>query len=235
MSNHRRILFNKKFKFTRLTISLLSYIINKVKEANSVNNKKTTQPTPNEATAQKTKNPFKPILIIIVILLIIGTILFIAYKTNTEVRKSLNHIYYSQIYSGNRNIGTVSITIDGQPYKLETADFSMKTEDTLMNGCEFDKIIINNDGSAEVQIVAGEKTMYIYYIDVDNIEQPIPFRFMHMAQWYYSEYELSVNIDTKNHTCTYDGYYILNGFKTDVNITADYCESLDRIGIIPSG
>lgn len=171
---------------------------------------------------QQTKNPgkFKKISLIILIVaaaVVIGTALMVLYL-RTFQPELFDSLYYGRIYSGNRNIGTVTVNVDGESYALTEDNFTMAGCDIFrLRNSGWDALTIREDGSAKVEIAAGDKGYFGYAVTVDGMEYPMVFKFGHNPVWEVVTYDLTVNVDTKQNTATCEGYYTENGDKVAIS------------------
>lgn len=131
-------------------------------------------------------------------------------------------VYYGELYSGNRNIGTITVNVDGQSYVLTEGNFTMVGCDTFrLQNSDWDALTIQEDGSAKVELVAGEKGYFGYAVTVDGLEYPMVFKFGHNPKWEVVKYDLTVNVDTKQNTVTCEGHCTKNGDKVTINTEAE--------------
>ncbi len=160
------------------------------------------------------------IFLIVIVAVVIGTALMALYL-RTFQPELFDPLYYGKIYSGNRNIGTITVNVDGQAYTLTEDNFS--TDDYEKFGFRnpnFDVLTIREDGSAKVEIGGGEKEHYGYAVTVDCMEYPMVFKFGHNPWWTVVNYDLTINVNTTQNTVTCEGHCTENGDKETVSQTA---------------
>lgn len=130
-------------------------------------------------------------------------------------------LYYGNIYSGNRNIGTITVNVDGQPYTLTADNFSQNDyEEIGFHNTDFAALTMQEDGSAKVEIANAEKKYCGYVVTVDGMEYPIIVIFGHNPWWSVVKYDLTVNVDTTTDTVSVEGVCIENGDEETINKTA---------------
>ena len=109
----------------------------------------------------------------------------------------LPQIYYG-CYLGDRITGTVTVTVDGEPYPLKNGSI------TPYDPAVLKKVPVDyrRDGSARVRIHDGAYGMYGFYLIVENVEQPIRIS-AYQDWWNVTSFDLSVSIDTAASTVTF--------------------------------
>lgn len=177
---------------------------------------------------QQTKNLNAPnkfkkiglIFLIVIAVMMIGIALMVLYLRTFEP-ELFDSLYYGHIYSGNRNIGTITVNADGQAYTLTEDNFSQTDyEEIGFHNTDFAALTMQEDGSAKVEIANTEKKYCGYVVTVDSMEYPIVFIFEHTPWWSVVKYDLTVNVDTKQNIVTCEGYYTENSDKKTVSRTA---------------
>lgn len=155
------------------------------------------------------------IVIIVLILLILG---FIA-LTEFDL--------YLRLYIGNREKGTVTITVDGKKHELQKDDIRFEGKEIKKK----DEGSVKIDGTtAHISLKAKEYGSHDFCID--NIPNcgTIIIKIYHWNWYSVTKFGLDINIDSEKGTLTYEGHYSnLNDFgiyvKHEVSDTVDIQEN----------
>ncbi|MBR1751695.1 MAG: hypothetical protein IJ740_12630 [Ruminococcus sp.] len=107
-------------------------------------------------------------------------------------------LIFFRLYPGDRIEGELTLIIDGEEYPLDESDLSYEFEHKKIEG-RFD------DG--EVSIKAGEYGQYIIRIDSLPEIPPVYVKAFQANWWNKTDFDLSVEIDTKEQIVTYRGKY----------------------------
>ncbi len=110
----------------------------------------------------------------------------------------LPHIYY-RCYLGDRITGTVTVTVDGEPYSLKTGSITPYDDSAIWKKPRVNYL---RDGSARVRIHAGRYGMYGFYLTIDDVVQPICITAYQFNWWNVTNFDLSVSMDTAANTVT---------------------------------
>ena len=110
----------------------------------------------------------------------------------------LPQIYY-RCYLGDRITGTVTVTVDGEPYPLKKGSI------TPYDSAVLKKVPVDyrRDGSARVRIRGGDKASYGFLLHIDGVEQPIRIGTFHYNWWAVTQFDLAVSVDTNADTVTF--------------------------------
>ena len=106
---------------------------------------------------------------------------------------------YYRLYLGDRITGTVTVTVDGDPYPLEH-DAITPTDSDLFKQA---RVSYRSDGSARVRIHSGAYGMYGFCLTIDGVAQPIHITAYQFNWWNVTSFDLSVSIDTEANTVTF--------------------------------
>ncbi len=101
---------------------------------------------------------------------------------------------YYRAYSGSRLTGTVTVTVDGEVYKLK--------KDQVSGG---DTVKIKKGGSAYFSAAAGEYGRYMFFVRPEALDDTVEISVMKSKWWDIKRFELNISIDTKKGTVTYSG------------------------------
>ena len=160
----------------------------------------------------------KAVIIIAVILAVILLFAGISYLF-------LKPIYYRFFYFGDRITGTVSVTIDGEPYELKAGDLS-----AVHDGDQEVKIGFRNGAeAAEITIHGGDYGPYTLRIHIDGIDFPLE-AVIYEYNWYnVYEFDLDISIDHETETITFSSTVQLVSEYGELNTeerstTADYSD-----------
>lgn len=134
---------------------------------------------------QKAMSKLKKPLKVILVLLICYLLLFLFCKP----------IFY-RLYLGHRIKGDISVTVNNGNYTLKETQFSGT-----------DKIKIK-DHEAKVSVKAGKYGEYNIYLDLSDIyaeAKPINISCFQSNWWNKLDFELDIEVDTKNKTMKFNG------------------------------
>ncbi len=141
------------------------------------------------------------------------------------IRLYVPWLYYHRLYWGDRIKGNVTVTVDGQPAKIEKdntfCSFGIGEED-----CATTDFRITDDGMF-VATKANEYGAYDYTFSVEELSDT-EFRFLsyQFNWWNVTEFELHYHIDTEANLVTYEAecvYLLESGKKSEPeNHTGSY-------------
>lgn len=107
-------------------------------------------------------------------------------------------LVYYRLYTGNRITGTVHVEVDDIAYRLDEKDISLS---------DTGDVTINDDGSADISIHAGEYGKYRFEISDTPAGNVISVNCFQFNWWNVQTYDLTIAIDTSSGTVTYSGEY----------------------------
>lgn len=134
---------------------------------------------------------------IIVLCAVIGIFLLIC-ALFAILRELFPTLYY-RIYPFARISGTVTVTVDGEPYSLHSDSISVEKDSYRDTPHAF----INTDGSARIRIRGGDKASYGFLLHIDGVEQPIRIGTFHYNWWAVTQFDLTASVDTSTDTVTF--------------------------------
>ena len=149
-----------------------------------------------EATGKPRMRTRKKVWIILLSALL-GAALLIALAIGS-LKLLFPQLYY-RLYLGDRITGTVTVTVDGEPYPLEYDAITPTDSDLIKQA----RVTYRSGGSARVRIHGGDKTLYGFYLTIDGVEQPLRIAAFHFNWWEVTDFALSVSFDTAANTVTF--------------------------------
>ena len=134
---------------------------------------------------------------IIVLCAVIGVFLLIC-ALFAILRAALPTLYY-RIYPFARISGTVTVTVDGEPYVLQADSISAEENASFS---QTPQVRLHADGSAQVAIRAGKYGGYGFLVSVDGVEHPMNIASYQANWWNVTKFDLRVTVDTAAGTVT---------------------------------
>ena len=135
--------------------------------------------------------------LIITICTVLGVLLLIAAGA-FALRALLPSLYY-RMYLGDRITGTVTVSVDGEPYALQYRSVSADQSNPIGG---IPRIRLNGDGSARIMLRAGEYGGYGFLLTVDSVEAPLHICAYQYNWWNVVRFDLHVSVDIAAQTVT---------------------------------